>query len=198
MSTKSKPRVISKSAWLAANDSGPHYAVLGSGLREDGNHLYVKFMIPDSGALVRSGRLREDLREAAIIFTSHPEGTDELMRELVITAAIRGPGQDTLARMIQAGNDLTPYLISEMLLEPKITPEEVAEGLLPPLDVKMLLEFADRVRSVDAAGNALPITTLEKWASFRHQPDRRAGTGDGAANGDEPGGAVPEPDKEAV
>jgi hypothetical protein len=158
----------------------------------------VKFSVPDSGALLRSGKLPEDLREAAVIFTSHPDGTDELMRELVITAAIRGPGQDTLARMIQAGNDLTPHLISEMLVQPKVTSEEVAAGVLPPLDVKMLLEFADRRRSVDAAGNELPITTLEKWATFHHQPDRRAGTGDGAANGAEPGGLVSVADEDAV
>ncbi len=192
MSTKPKtPRVTSKSAWLAANDAGPHVAVLPSGKA-------VKIVIPDTSALLRSDALPERLKESALVFTSHPEGADELMRELVITAALRGPGQDTLARMIQAGNDLTPYLISDMVVEPKITAEDVANGLLPPLDMRMLLEFADRRRNVDAAGNELPISTLAEWDSFREKPDSRAGAGDGGANGSEPDDTVSDPDEDAV
>lgn len=177
----------SKTAWLKANDAGPHLAVLASG-------TVVKFRIPDSSALLRSGHLPDALRDAAVIFTSHPEGTDELMRELVITAAIRGPGQDTLARMIQAGKDLTPYLISDMLVEPKISPEEIADGLLPDLDVKMLLEFAERRRNVDAAGNELPIITLDAWAIFRREPVREAGARAGGEDGSESAADLPDPD----
>ncbi len=187
MATKRSLKPTSKEAWAKANDAGPHLAVLPTGKA-------VKFRIPDSSALLRSGRLPESLREAAVIFASHPEGPEELMRELVITATLRGPGQDTLGRMIQAGQDLTPYLIAEMLVEPEVTAEEIADGLLPDLDMRMLLEFAERLRNVDAEGNKLPIITLDEWATFRRQPARDAGAGPGGANGDGDTGAVPEPD----
>jgi hypothetical protein len=180
-------RPTSKTAWAQANDAGPHLAVLPT-------KKVVRFRIPDSAALLRSGRLPENLREAAIIFSSHPDGTDELMRELVIAAALRGPGQETLSNMIQAGTDLTPHLIAEMLVEPEVTPEEVASGMFHELDIRMLLEFAERLRNVDAAGNTLPIIVLDEWATFRRQPQSTAGTGAGGDNGAEPAGDVPDPD----
>lgn len=179
----------SSAAWAKKNDAGPHLAVLPSG-------TVVKFRIPDSSALLKAGRLPDELREAAIIFTSHPDGTEELMRELVITAALRGPGQDTIASVIKAGQDLTPYLIAEMLVDPTITPEEVAT--LPELDVRMLLEFAERLRNVDAAGNELPITTMDEWATFRRKPGRPRGAANGGADEHEPDGDVPAADEEQV
>lgn len=180
-----------KSAWAKSNDAGPHLAVLPSG-------AVVKFTIPDAGALLRAGRIPTHLREAALIFTSHPDGTDELMRELVVTAALRGPGQDTIANVIEAGRALADVLVAEMLVEPEVTVEEVAGGIFPELDIRMLLEFAERLRNVDADGNQLPITTLDAWAGFRRQP---AGTGS-TANGDDPGhddgGTVPDADEGAL
>ena len=184
-------RPTSKDAWAKKNDAGPHLAVLPSG-------AVVKFRIPDSSALLKAGRIPEQLREAAIIFTSHPDGTDELMRELVITAALRGPGQDTLASVIKAGRDLTPHLIAEMLVSPEVTPEEISEGLLPELDVRMLLEFAERLRKQDAEGNVLAITTLDEWASFRREPARDAGAGNGGSPEPLADGAVPNADEEPV
>lgn len=193
MSTKSKPRVTSKQAWLAANDAGPHVAVLPSGVT-------VKIRIPDSSALLRSDALPERLRESALYFSSHPDGPDELMRELVIAASVRsdGPAQDAITRMIQTGNELTPFVIADMVVEPSLSPDDVAEGRVPELDVRMLLEFADRRRNVDAAGNELPIKLLADMAPFRLQPERREVAGNGTADADEPAGAVPEPDEDAV
>jgi hypothetical protein len=158
----------------------------------------VKFRIPDAGALLRAGKIPTELREAAIIFTSHPEGTDELMRELVITAALRGPGQDTLANVIASGRELTYYLIAEMLVEPKVLPEEVEAGLLPELDVRMLLEFAERLRNVDAEGNVLPITTMDQWATFRRERQSTGGPGNGGAPEPLTDGAVLDADEEQV
>jgi len=182
--TTRRPKIVTKSRWTKANDTGPHLAVLPSGLSADGNHEYVKFVIPDAGQLLRTGRIPANLREAAIVFTSHPDGTDELMRELVITAALRGPGQDTITNVISAGHDLAHVLVAEMVVEPEITAEEVAGGVIPELDVRMLLEFAERLRNVDAAGNVLPIVTMDQWATFRRERPRLDVAGDGGA--DEP------------
>jgi hypothetical protein len=180
-------KVTSRTAWLKSNDAGPHMAVLPSG-------SVVKFRIPDAGQLLKSGAIPTNLREAAIVFTSHPDGADELMRELVIQAALRGPGQDTLTNVISAGQDLGDILVASMILEPEVTVEDVAEGRVPELDVRMLREFAERIRNTDAAGNVLPITTMDEWATFRRQSagDRKPddGNGDGPAVGD----AVPDAD----
>lgn len=189
--SKRSRKPVSKEAWAKASDSGPHLATLPSG-------NVVRFRIPSSSALLRSGRLPEHLREAAIVFGSHPDGMEELMRELVLAAALRGPGQETLARVISAGQDLTPYLIAEMLVEPEVTPEEVAEGMFPELDLRMLLEFAERRRSVDAEGNRLPIVTLDEWATFRREPAGDAGARAGGAIRIAAEGALPGADGGAV
>ncbi len=184
-------RTTSKTGWAKANDAGPHVATLPSG-------TVVKFKIPDAGQLLKAGRIPNHLREAAIVFTSHPDGTDELMRELVITAALRGPGQDTITAVINAGHELAQVLVAEMVIEPAITAEEIADGAFPELDIRMLLEFAERLRNVDADGNELPITTMDQWATFRRQPPSVAGAGDGRANGSEPRGDVSDADDRAV
>jgi hypothetical protein len=176
--TTQRKKIVTKSRWTKANDVGPHLAVLPSGLSADGNHEYVKFIIPDPAQLLRTGRIPNHLREAAIVFTSHPDGTDEMMRELVMTAAFRGPGQDTITNVISAGHDLAHVLVAEMVVEPEITAEEVAGGVIPELDVRMLLEFAERLRKVDAAGNELPIITQDEWATFRRERPRVAVNGD--------------------
>src|SRR5262245_33471430 len=119
---KTALKPTSKTAWVKNNDAGPHLAVLPSG-------AVVKFVIPDAGALLKAGRIPTHLREAAVVFSSHPDGTDELMRELVITAALRGPGQDTIAGVIEAGRDLADVLVAEMVVEPDITVEDVSNGL---------------------------------------------------------------------
>lgn len=191
MARKRTLKPTSKEAWAAANDAGPHLAVLPTG-------KVVSFKIPDSSALLRSGKLPEKLREAALIFSSHPDGTDELMREIVIAAALQGPGQDTLGRVIQAGNDLTPHLIAEMLVEPEVTADEVAEGMFHALDLRMLLEFAERLRNVDAEGNKLPIITLDEWATFRRKPESAERPAAGGGNGAALPGGVPAPDGEPL
>jgi len=191
MTAPKQPKIVTKSRWTKANDVGPHLAVLPSGLRPDGDHEYVKFVIPDAGQLLRTGRIPSNLREAAIVFSSHPDGTDELMRELVITAALRGPGQDTIANVINAGHDLAHVLVAEMVVAPEITVEDVAGGVIPELDVRMLLEFAERMRNIDAAGNELPIVTMDEWATFRRKRPIADGVGDGGTNGVEPEPDVP-------
>lgn len=191
--TKTRPRLVTKSRWLAANDAGPHYAVLPSGLDPDGDHSYVRLTVPDPAALTRSGKLPKELHEAAVVFANHPDGPDELMREIVVSAAVRGAGQDALARLISAGEELGYHLIAEMLVEPEITVEEAKT--LPEMDRRMLLGFAERRRNVDAAGNRLPIITLDDWLSFRARPDDLPSAGNGGEDGAEPAGDVPDADE---
>jgi len=180
-------RPTSKAAWAAANDRGPHLAVLPT-------RKVVKFRIPDSSTLARAGHLPTHLRETALLVAAHPEGADGYFADLVQTALFRGEGQETITRAIERGMDLTYVLIAEMLVEPEVSAEEVASGMFHELDIRMLLEFAERRRSTDAEGNRLPIITLDEWARFREQPAGPGGAEAGGANGDVDPGALPEPD----
>lgn len=189
--TKRSLKPTTKDAWAKASDSGPHVAVLPSGKA-------VRFRILTAGELLSSGRLPEGLRDAAALYASHPDGPDELMRSLVFTASLRDDAQSALERLIKAGRELEPHVVAASLVEPEVTAEEVASGIFPELDVRMLLEFAERRRNVDAAGNRLPFVTLDEYATFRSEPGRDAGTGNGGGAGDAAGAALSDADREAV
>lgn len=180
-----------KGAWRKRNDAGPHVAVFPSG-------AVLKFRIPDQGALLRAGRLSQRLRDTALLCAAHPEGAEGYMRDLVVTATVAAEREEKITQAIEDGIALGHELVAEMLVEPSVTPEEVEAGQFPELDVRMLLEFAERRRNVDAAGNELPIIVLREWATFRHEPQGNGSSGDGGASGDEPGDDVPDADKGAV
>lgn len=182
----SKP--VSAAGWRKRNDSGPHTATFPSG-------AVLKFVIPDSGALLRSGRLPENLRETALLCAAHPDGPEGYMSELVTAAIVAGDRAErsaTVTKAISDGMELGHVLIAEMLVEPKVTPEEVARGDFPELDVKMLLEFAERRRNTDALGHKVPVVILAEWARFRDEPLSDLGARDGDAGRHDARGDVPD------
>ena len=182
----------SKADWIAANDAGPHLAVLPS-------RTVVKFTIPDTTRLAVSDHLNGDLRETALLLAAHPEGSEGYMGDLVSAALIRGDNSEArIQKAIERGFEMSYELVAYMLEEPKVTAEEVAAGVIPEQDVRMLLEFAERRRSVDAAGNELPIVTLHDWRRFRHEPAGDPGAAAGGANGADAEERIPEPDAGVV
>lgn len=198
MSTKSKRPATgtplspdSKRAWKARNDSGPHTAVFPSG-------AILTFRIPNESTLLESGRLPDQLREIALLCAAHPEGPEGYMTDLVHQAMFRVETQQQVTQAIEAGMQMQHHLVAEMLVDPTVTPDEVAAGEFPELDIRMLLEFAERRRNTDAVGNRLPVVVLRDWASFRDEPESAAGTGAGGEGGPVNGADVPDPDPVAV
>src|SRR5438477_11163805 len=99
----------SKTAWRAAGktDRGPHTATFPSGAK-------LTFIIPDSGMLLRSGRLPENLRDTALLCAAHAGGADGYMNDLVMQAVIsKGDVASTLRQAIEQGIDLSHILIEE-------------------------------------------------------------------------------------
>ncbi len=175
-----------KAAWKQRSDRGPHTATLPSGQR-------VTFLIPDTGALIRSGRLPEQLKRLALLCAAHPDGPEGYMEDLLAIAIRQGRLEETLERSIQDGLELSYHLISEMVVEPAVSVDDVRSGELPELDLRMLMQFAERKRNLDADGNRLPILLLDEWATFRGQHARRESPAAGTSATDEPRPPVPDP-----
>lgn len=193
--TGTSPKLASKASWARANDRGPHIAVLPTGLHTG---EAVKFQLADTGMLLRSGKLPEHLRVIAQLAIAHADGIDGFFEELVRVAILRGAdAQATIAGALQQGLELSHHLVAEMLIQPEVTPAEIADGLFHELDIRMLLEFAERRRDTDAAGNKLPIMVLdpELWARFRHGPSDAPGAPDDGADGQDVPGDVPDADR---
>lgn len=190
------PKALSKTAWQRRNDRGPHKAYLPSGPNPD-EDAPVSFVVPDLSMLARNGLMPEELQITAELMAAHPNGPEGYSEDLVSEAIMRGgDAQATIAGAIKVARELTHHLIAEMLVEPKVSAEEVASGIFPELDMKMLVEFATRTRNVDAAGRRLPIVvpSEERWATFRVERTGAAGAGDREGNGADPAGAPAEPD----
>ncbi len=186
-----RPTPDSKNAWRKRNDAGPHTAVFPSGAT-------LTFRIPDSGALLRSGLLPDRLRTTALLCAAHPDGPDGYMADLVMQAVVSAERSELVTQAIEDGMGLANVLVAEMLVEPEVTADEVASGEFPELDVRMLLEFAERKRDTDAQGNRLPITVLSGWATFRGERPGADSVAAGGAGGDLDGADVPEVDGASV
>jgi hypothetical protein len=176
-----------KTAWKARNDAGPHTAVFPSGAT-------LTFRIPDSGALLRSGRLPDQLRTTALLCAAHPQGAEGYLADLVTHAIVSRDGSAPYVEAIQSGVDLGHVLVAEMLVDPHVTADEVGAGEFPEMDVRMLLEFAERRRNTDAVGNKVPVIVLSEWATFRDGPPGEGGAGDGGTGDPAAGSDVPDAD----
>lgn len=191
-STKRSLKPTTKDAWAKANDTGPHLAALPTG-------KVVKFRIPDSSTLLRSGRIPKKLRETCLAVAAHPEGYDGYLEDLSRISMHRmGSDAGSIAEVLEEGLQLAHHLIAEMLVEPEVTAEEVEAGIFHRFDIEMLLEFAERRRSVDATGNRLPIITLDEWARFRNVPRGVEGPEPGGENGHVDTGDLSDTDGGAV
>lgn len=167
ISTSSKG-TKTKAGWVARTDRGPHTATLPSGME-------VVFVVPDSSALLRSSRLPDSLMEIAIMTAAYPDGADGYMGDLATHALMDPEQMPKLAKAVKDGLELQDWLISHMLVEPQVEPDDVKS--LPEKDVEMLIQFAERKRDTDAKGVRLPIAMLEVYAQFR---DERSGDEDDA------------------
>lgn len=186
-----RPRSSSKQAWKGRSDTGPHTAVFPSGAT-------LTFRIPDQAALLRSGKLPDRLRRTAILCAGHPAGPEGYMADLVMQAMISAERAELVEQAIEDGIRLQNILIAEMLVEPQVTADEVEAGDFPEPDLRMLLEFAERKRDRDAAGNRLPVIMLADWATFRGELQGAGSAGNGGDGGDEHGAAVPDADGDPV
>lgn len=166
-----------KAAWAALSDRGPHTAALPS-VDADGNHTTVEFIVPGSNALIRAGLLPDRLMDVAVFSAAYPDGAEGYVADLAVSA-YRDPSEmPKLAAAVKDGLELSDWLVSHMLVDPVVTPDEVS--MFPPADIAMLLEFAERKRNTDAEGKVLPIVVLEDFARF---PDGLGGAADVGVGG---------------
>lgn len=191
VSKKPKRHADSKLAWKQRSDTGPHTAVFPSGAR-------LTFRIPDQAALLRSGKLPDRLRRTAILCAGHPAGPEGYMGDLVLQAMLSAERAELVEQAIEDGIRLQHLLVADMLVDPEVTADEVEAGEFPQPDIDMLLEFAERKRDRDAAGNRLPVIVLRDWASFRDEQQGAVSAGDGGHGRDDPGADVPDADGGAV
>jgi hypothetical protein len=178
--TRASSRTDRKNDWKSRNDRGPHTATMPSGMT-------LEFVLPNETELIRADMLPNRLTEIAMISAAFPGGADGYMETIAYRTVNAKPdereaAQAHLKETVKQGLELRDWLVSHMLVDPTVTPEEVAAGDFPQADIDMLIEFAERRRNTDAAGKRLAIVVLEEFARFRDvvdgDPDREPGRSD--------------------
>jgi hypothetical protein len=133
--------VATKSAWKKA---GVHTVKLPSGVS-------VKIRIPNLAKMAQSGELDNDLLQYAVPDLPKEDEPEEPTPEQ------KKENLTKLAKFHQ-------WLVSQTLVEPALSPEEVKETVPTP-DLEVLVELASRRRDMDVEGHH--IGGLEASADFR-------------------------------
>lgn len=125
----------------------------------------VKVRIPDLSLLIAHDAIPENLRGAAL---------QKLMQDFAELQQPAAPAEGEQAERpsidkekIQQLASLHFFLVSEMLVEPKLTAGELEQAGLPNEDLELLVQLATRDRDTDALGVVLGVVPLSRFARFR-------------------------------
>jgi hypothetical protein len=120
----------------------------------------VNITLPDLAAMIKGGQIPNALLDVAQkVGTGQPvvapEGTD-------------ADKDEASKELFGEISEFHAFLVSETVVDPKVTPEEVQAGELPAQDVAVLVQFALRERDMDAVGHHLGgLETVDEFRKFR-------------------------------
>jgi hypothetical protein len=140
MDTNGKSSPVSFDQWVAA---GVHHAELATG-------VWVKIRFPDLATLVAAQRVPDTLRQVA---------SETFLRQVEIETGDKSEPLN-LAKLGEL-YDLNMWLVSQMLVEPTLTADEVKQ--LPAEDLDVLIELALRERDTDARGRVLGVAPVAQF-----------------------------------
>ncbi len=138
--TTAAPKPGNKSAWKKA---GVHTVTLPSG-------FVAEIRIPNLAQMAKAGELDNDLLQYAIPGKPADEAEEKTPEQK----------KENLAKLA----DFHAWLVSQTLVTPELTPEEVI-ATVPTPDLEVLVELASRRRDMDVTGHH--IGGLEASADFR-------------------------------
>jgi hypothetical protein len=118
----------------------------------------VKIRIPDLMLMLKNDTIPTRLRDIALQRADNE-------RELSASDVEQPAPNEERMKAVKEGAELLFWLVSDMVLDPLITPEEVEQ--LPTDDRTMLMEIANRERDTDALGVSLGVEPLSRWETFR-------------------------------
>jgi hypothetical protein len=149
--------------WADPKWDGPnlHNVVMPSGRKAT-----VRYC--DLGALVLANAVPDDYLELAQAELTHELGVIGAFTESVTGLDVSKPKDLKKAREITSTlNDLLKWLVAEhVLVEPKLTPEELSGSNFETDDLDWLFGVATRRVSEDARGRRLGVARLDEFATF--------------------------------
>jgi hypothetical protein len=149
-------KTATKTSWLK---SGTHTITTYTG------HV-IKIKYPNLALMMRIGLIPTHLRATAVK-VAKGEVTTSGAAALGVGEDLAEPEGDEAYEEILRVVELMDLLIAEMVVEPKLSQEDI--DAMPGEDRDLLLAIANRERDVDAAGVRLGVEPLSRWDTFRER-----------------------------
>lgn len=112
----------------------------------------VDITLPNLAQLIKGGQIPNELLEVATKI-----GLGQMK-----------PDEDVSTDVINQVSDFHAFLVSQTVVKPTVTQEEVSNGEIPAEDVSVLVQFAMRERDTDVVGHHLAgLETVESFRRFR-------------------------------
>lgn len=131
---------------------------------------WVRIRIPDLSLLLAGDAVPADLRSTAVrkVMEELGEAPDSSQNGSQEPAA--APEEEPRLAHLQEMVELYRWLVTEMLIDPEYTYDEIKDPLLRPPDddLAFLIAIATRRRATDAGGRALGVMPLGYFERFRH------------------------------
>jgi hypothetical protein len=154
--TRSTTEPTAAEAWAART----YTATLDSGQE-------AEFRLPSIGEMAAFGDLPEDLLEIAMLEWDDPGAAVRMAAAPIVALTHDSPDEERQAADEKA-TDIAKrigrynlHLVSRALVNPKLTPAELAT--VPYSDVEMLSDLIMRRRGVDAAGRYVGVVPLDEF-----------------------------------
>jgi hypothetical protein len=137
-----------------------------------GQQVLARF--PDTTTLFQNEAVSSDLIHVAFMDQFAPD----MLRAII-------GDTDKEAELLKNFNELGDRLAVDMLVEPKLTLEELRE--IPQEDLDMLKQIAMRERNTDAKGVVLGVVQLDVFTTFREAHERSEDVAEGHPPFPDPG-----------
>lgn len=159
-----RPQLVDKAGW---RQLAVHEIQLPSG-------AWVKIRIPDLALLLAGDAVPERLRVVALsqVMDEIRGFSDDDNTGGAESAVEERDEEAEAAKHLEALKrlaELHRWIVSQMLVEPRLTPDELADVVNGPPedDVLLLTAIATRERATDARGVTIGVEPLSRYAGFR-------------------------------
>ncbi len=140
-----------------------HNVVLPSGMK-------ATIEIPELGMLVLANAVPDDLAELARSEITHELGVTGGYATKLVELGESEESREQVAELTTSFSRLLKWLVSEhVLVEPKVTIEELSQERFPLSDLDWLFGVAMRRVDEDALGRRLGVARLDAFATFPHE-----------------------------
>lgn len=144
----------SKAGWRRR---GLHRVTLPSSQR-------VLMRIPDLAKMVEGP---ESAIPGHLLAIALREVIDQTDAARTLVDQIKAGETDEAVKTVGELNELERWIVTQSVVEPEITVDDINEGLIPPEDLAMIAAIARRERFTDARGVTIGVAPLDDFAVFR-------------------------------